>query len=853
MDKAQRAASVKTVIEFIRETGAYVFPVRAGAKTPAIKDNLLAASDSPKQILAWESQFPGCNWGLSLAKSKLIAVDVDTKDGKAGGETYFVLDLKHGWPATRAHHSPSGGRHYLYRGKHVFALGERGFGNGVDSPGYILIPPSTIRGIGDYAVSNDAPIADAPEWFGAYLYPPAAHERNATPAVHLDKPQNIEWAADYIKRDAPHAIEGHGGELTTFKVACELRDHGISEPKACEMMQEFYNVPGRCDPLWDYDDLVKKIANAYCYASINAPGAATAENEFAGEPNPFPTAVVEAAAVERAEEDQPRPIVTYRRQGLPEIAREVAAILARRQRHPTTRAADVVYRRGAELIHLNRHRVEKPIEGAGPVHDRRFHADDDLLLVAVQPDWLHDVTARNVRFVQRRRIQSGKSAPMEIAPPDALIKRIMSLGPADWPFRSLNGTTETPFLRLDGTVCATPGYDTTTGIYFDPATTDFPAMRDNPTRDDALVALSVLDEMLVDFPFSDEDDQVGLSHSVALAMLLTAVCRRSLPTAPMFGVDADNAETGKTTLAQAAAILMTGREAVPRPWSRHEEERRKMFGAAFSAGDPVLLFDDVDANRGVAIEGGSLNAVITDRQFKDRRLGGNTGADQIGGATNALMLTTANKLIVAGDTAAERILICKMHTDAALSARTFQHRPFNDWLKRRRPSMVIAALTILRAHALAISDQEVPTGRHYYWGRLVGDALVWLGLPDPLLAVDRAKASDPTISEQRAIVRAWAQYIGDAEATTSEALKFEAVRKAIADHAERSPAGLSARMATFKLRAMANVPLIGYRLAAVRDKRAHTDRWRLICIDEAQRIEPEETPATASEFDPIEE
>ena len=69
-----------------------------------------------------------------------------------------------------------------------------------------------------------------------------------------------------------------------------LRDHGISEIRALELMNEHYNRFPTCDPLWEIDGvngLRQKVANAYNYASLNAPGERTAEAEFADD-NPFP-------------------------------------------------------------------------------------------------------------------------------------------------------------------------------------------------------------------------------------------------------------------------------------------------------------------------------------------------------------------------------------------------------------------------------------------------------------------------------------------------------------------------------------------------------------------------------------
>ena len=134
--------------------------------------------------------------------------------------------------------------------------------------------------LGSADVLNDVPIADAPDWFAEYLKPREVTSPSIDPAIEYDKAENIEWAADYIEKDAPRSVEGSGGELVTFKVAAELKDHGISYETACELMELRYNTPEHCDPIWSSTELRQKIKNAFDYTSISAPGERTAENEF---------------------------------------------------------------------------------------------------------------------------------------------------------------------------------------------------------------------------------------------------------------------------------------------------------------------------------------------------------------------------------------------------------------------------------------------------------------------------------------------------------------------------------------------------------------------------------------------
>lgn len=279
-----------------RHPGRYLFPIMPGRKMPPlVQDNLNAASNDPEQIIAWHTRCPGCNWGLALAKSGLIVADVDRKAGKHGGSTYADLDLLYGFPATESVATPSGGLHHYYSGKHIFALGKSGFGDGMDSPNYVLIAGCTLKDGGEYKAAPEtlAETADAPAWFYEVLKPKTATASvDQVAVVDWDKPENIEIARDYLSDDAPAAVEGDNGDQTTLYVAMTLHDLAISEGLAFELMAELYNP--RCEPEWDLDGHAKtlrqKVRNAYAYASRVAPGGATAEADFADDPAPESTA-----------------------------------------------------------------------------------------------------------------------------------------------------------------------------------------------------------------------------------------------------------------------------------------------------------------------------------------------------------------------------------------------------------------------------------------------------------------------------------------------------------------------------------------------------------------------------------
>jgi Bifunctional DNA primase/polymerase, N-terminal len=224
-----------------------------------------------------------CNVGIAPNASRLVFMDVDTKIGKRGQETFDALIAKHGpLPPTLTVRTPSGGLHYWFNETFVVQhrFGVNAFGPDVDCPQYVLTPGSVFiddgKFIGRYTVIDKSPIADAPDWFADYLQErvesPGVGD-NEAPAVDLDEPENIKRAIFFLQNDAKPSIEGSGGEKAMLDVAAMLKDLGISEREAVALIGEHYNVDGKCVPIWPPDELTKKISNAYEYLKENQPGA----------------------------------------------------------------------------------------------------------------------------------------------------------------------------------------------------------------------------------------------------------------------------------------------------------------------------------------------------------------------------------------------------------------------------------------------------------------------------------------------------------------------------------------------------------------------------------------------------
>lgn len=159
---------VEKILSLYCKLGFHLFPVKRETKRPAIKDNLNQASCDMDQIRLWDEKFPDCNWAISLAKSRLVAVDVDWQYG--GMESWLALIAAKEEPKTLKAISGSGGFHYLFKSE-VGQKYRRELQKGIDVKhnGYILVYPSIHERTGDfYRWENwkeyGNKIASPPEW-----------------------------------------------------------------------------------------------------------------------------------------------------------------------------------------------------------------------------------------------------------------------------------------------------------------------------------------------------------------------------------------------------------------------------------------------------------------------------------------------------------------------------------------------------------------------------------------------------------------------------------------------------------------------------------------------------------------
>lgn len=281
MNKLQSALS-------LAEKGFHVFPLIENGKTPAIDGFPVKATRDPEQIKSWWT-CPVTGWeqdfnvGVSTSKfngsQALLVVDVDTKNGKDGNAELLRLEMEGKvLPPTLEARTPTGGRHIFYVVDAPVRQGVNTLGDGLDtrSKGGYVCGVGSITDKGEYVFCSESPIASAPDWLVTQCGP--AVEKPTAPAPQAINPDRAhQRAIHYLQEEAPHSVEGDGGDQTAFVVAAKVKDFGVTEADAVELLLDHWN--DRCEPPWTPDEIADKVANAYRYGR-EKPGAAAPEADF---------------------------------------------------------------------------------------------------------------------------------------------------------------------------------------------------------------------------------------------------------------------------------------------------------------------------------------------------------------------------------------------------------------------------------------------------------------------------------------------------------------------------------------------------------------------------------------------
>jgi hypothetical protein len=789
-------------------------------------DGLLAphgfkdATRDEARIRKWWGGKPDANLGVPCGQaSGFWVLDVDPRNG--GNASLDNLVGTYGaLPDTLIQSTGGGGQHFLFAHDAEVVKGKLGEGLDVKRDGgYIIVEPSVTTGAYgflDWDVFEGPPaIAPAPGWLLQLVRAkPVPKEADAAEP----------WNADIGKLRSALAVIDADDYIEWITIGAALHHSSSGHPDGLAMWIEWSRKSakfedGACEKRWEGLGRFggqgrATVATIYWRAQEQGWRAPRRREKPAGAAGSPPADALPPEAPQPG--DDPRPSVRVKEGELPRVVEDADALLRMHR-------VDRIYQRAGRLVRVVRRSVPSVRNYRRPVGVLGLQEVDAPYLVA-------ELT----RIARWERFDKRADAWRRIDCPDRVANTLLAQH-GRWTVPRLWGTLSAPTLRPDGTLLQSPGYDEATCTFYDPGDVRFPEVAEHPTREDAEAALALLMRVIKDFPFVDEWDR-----SVALAMMLTGLVRRSLPSAPLGAFTAPTMGSGKSLLADVVSILATGVSAPAMQYATTDEEAAKTALAVLSEGDPVVLIDNIER----PLEGDWLCTALTSEFFRGRVLG---RSETVSVPTTTLFLATGNQLVVRGDLRT-RTLLCRIDAKMERPEERQFRRDLRADVTEHRPQLVAAGLTIMRAFACAdIKPEDVVNawGRFEGWSAMVRAPLVWLGVQDPCASLHELEQEDPARVEHLAVVSAWHR-VFDRPVTVRAALEelennllvggdearapWRALQAAILDIAADRSGHINAKRLGNWLRYRQDRPVGGLRFTRKRETRDGVVEWHVVPV-----------------------
>lgn len=410
-----------------------------------------------------------------------------------------------------------------------------------------------------------------------------------------------------------------------------------------------------------------------------------------------------------------------------------------------------IYVRGRQLVRVVRDRGSS---------DWLRRPDGMPVIMPIGRDHLLDLLSRAAVWIALRKTKQGIEA-YPAAPPPWVAARLLERG--EWNLPQLESISDAPVLRPDGTIHATPGYDPATRVIFDPCGVVFPPVPDVPTQADAEAALAELVEPFAEFPLIAPCDRIAVA-----GLILSIIGRPAIDgSVPMFSSQAPTPGSGKGLLIDVVSMIVTGRRAPLMAPTEDDDETRKRLMALALESPAMVVIDNVEGTLGSP----SLAMALTAGQVSDRLLG---STKMITASLRPVWCCTGNNVQLKGDLGRRVIPIdldprCEHPED-----RKFERADLLGYVEQQRPRLVTAALTILRAFAVAGSPGHgrPAKGSFEAWDRMVRGALLWCSGIDVLEGVARIRErSDGDLEQIRALLVSWSDVCGPEPITLADAIR----------------------------------------------------------------------------------
>ena len=211
-------------------------------KHPRTKQGVKDATCDESTIRSWWGTWPAANVAIACGSaSGIVAIDVDPRNG--GNDTFDELTDAYGaMPETVAEITGGDGVHIFFKhpGRKI-RNGNEKLGKGLDvksDGGYVVVCPS-LHVSGNRYVWRDGcepqtvEVAEMPEWMLALLLEPETRKRIPNPTFARN-----DTGTHWLGKALAKTVDGSRND-TGHWLACQLRDNGVSESEATELMRAY--------------------------------------------------------------------------------------------------------------------------------------------------------------------------------------------------------------------------------------------------------------------------------------------------------------------------------------------------------------------------------------------------------------------------------------------------------------------------------------------------------------------------------------------------------------------------------------------------------------------------------------
>jgi putative DNA primase/helicase len=704
---------------------------KSPGKHPRLAHGVKAASSDPDTVAALWTRYPDSNIGVATGGSiGLVVLDIDGPEGEA---SLAALEAEHGsLPPTAKPETGKGWHLWYYCAADDPPVPSRvGLRPGLDirgEGGYVVAPPSRHVSGKIYTWMDTRPLARLPPCLVELGARRASRPAEGAPQGTLDQ------AAAAVS--APPAYSD--AEVARIRAAlawipADNRDIWFRVGAALHWLSQ--------SPGWDAD-VTRPI---WAEWSRKAPDkfdpetqANTWENYSRGYAGPPATlATIFHLAKERGwrpQEGEPDAEDAEGNRGLPTIKIEGGSLSRN-----ATEGEDALIAAGVEIYRRREDLVRPVIEKVKAAHGRHTYVPQ---LVPVDEVYLRDRLCQTARW-QKYSVRDGRGH--DVNPPFEIAATILARR-GEWRLRPVTAVLSTPTMRPDGSILSQSGYDPETRfILLGP-----PQIPDiEPTRENAHAALALLDSLLDEYPFVDQE-----SRSVALSALITPIVRGAFPVAPMHVISSPVAGSGKSYLLDTVAAIAIGHVMPVMAAGKTEEETEKRLGAALMVSQPLISIDNVNG-----MLGGDCLCQAVEREIVKIRVLGQSKLIQVE-PRGTTFFATGNNIAIHGDMTRRAIRSTLDPKREHPEMRQFKGNPVATVLDNGG-RYIAAAFCLVRAYWAAGRPNPAPKLASFEaWSDTVRSALIWLGRADPCATMATVSADDPEQMILVEVLTTWSRVIG---------------------------------------------------------------------------------------------